>query len=267
MVGTCGYSYNEWIGPVYPEGTKKEKFLPLYAGRFRTVELDYTFYAMPQAKNIQKMMDDGPGLSFAVKAHQSLTHKIDSAKWQDDAKTYKEAIEPLREKERLEAVLFQFPFSFHYEAENRRYLGKILDEFSGISSAVEFRNSEWVNNRVIDGLKKRGVALAGLDMPELKGLPPITDVVTSPLAYFRLHGRNKETWWGSDSAARYDYLYTDSELETITERIKQIIVKADRLVIYFNNHARGQAVRNAEKLIKILGKAEVTENEELGIRN
>jgi len=107
----------------------------------------------------------------------------------------------------------------------------------------------------VNGLKERGVSLVGLDMPDLKGLPPTTDVVTAPLAYFRLHGRNKETWWGSDSAARYDYLYSDSELAAITERVKQIVVKADRLVIYFNNHARGQAVRNAETLKKMLEKA------------
>jgi uncharacterized protein YecE (DUF72 family) len=255
LIGTCGYSYNEWIGPVYPEGTGKERFLALYANRFRTVELDYTYYSMPKAKNIQNMVNEGPGLTFAIKAHQSLTHKIDSVKWQDNAKTYIQAIEPLRENGRLEAVLFQFPYSFHYEAENRRYLSKVLDEFSGIQAAVEFRNAEWVNNRVIKGLKERGAALVGLDMPELKGLPPTLDVVTSPLAYFRLHGRNKETWWGSDSPARYDYLYSDRELEATAQRIKQIVVKADRLIIYFNNHRRGQAVRNAETLQKILEKA------------
>jgi len=255
LIGTCGYSYNEWIGPVYPQGAKKEQFLTLYAGRFTTLEVDYTYYAMPQAVNIQHMADDAPGLSFAVKAHQSLTHRIDGAKWRDEAKTYMQGIEPFQAKDCLEAVLFQFPYSFHYEADNRRYLAQLLDEFSGITAAVEFRNTEWLNNRVIDGLKERDTALVGLDMPDLKGLPPTTDVVTAPLAYFRLHGRNKETWWGSDSAARYDYLYGDSELEAIAERIKQIIVKAHRLVIYFNNHARGQAVKNAETLKKMLEKA------------
>ena len=255
LVGTCGYSYNEWIGPVYPDGAKKEQFLTMYAGRFNTVELDYTYYAMPQASNIQHMADEAAGLSFAIKAHQSLTHKVDGAKWRDDAKTYIQGIEPFLKKGCLEAVLFQFPYSFHYEADNRRYLAQLLDEFSGITSAVEFRNTEWLNNRVLDGLKERGSALVSLDMPDLKGLPATTDLVTAPLAYFRLHGRNKETWWGSDSAARYDYLYGGSELEAVVERVKQIIVKAHRLIIYFNNHARGQAVRNAETLKKMLEKA------------
>ena len=252
LIGTCGYSYNEWIGPVYPEGAKREQLLSLYSARFRTLEVDYTYYAMPKAKNLAKMLEDGPGLSFAIKATDVLTHRVDPYKWQDYAKTYIEAIEPLREKGCLEAVLFQFPSSFHYEDENRRYLGRILGAFSGISSAVEFRNAEWLNSRVIEGLRERGVALVGLDMPDLRNLPPKTDVLTSPLAYFRLHGRNKEAWWGSDSSARYDYLYADSELETTAERLTQIIVQADRVIIYFNNHARGQAVKNAETLKKIL---------------
>ena len=251
-IGTCGYSYKEWVGPVYPEGSKGEEFLSLYAGRFRTVELDYTYYQMPKAEQLRRMAAEAPLLGFAVKAHQSLTHKVDNAKWQEEAKAYMEAMEPLREAGRLEAVLLQFPYSFHYEAENRRYLGKILSALAGIQAAVEFRNADWLNNRVIDGLKERGAALVGLDMPELKGLPPKMDVATAPLAYFRLHGRNKETWWGSDGAARYDYLYSDAELEAIAERIKRILFTADRILVYFNNHRRGQAVKNAEKLEELL---------------
>ena len=254
LIGTSGYSYNDWIGPVYPEDTKKESFLKLYSEMFDTVELNYTYYSMPKAKNIAKMTEDAPNLGFAIKAHQSLTHKVDESKWQDDIKNYINAIEPLRERGKLEAVLFQFPYSFHYTEENRRYLGKVLEAFSGIPSAVEFRNAEWFNDKVIDGLRERSVALTGLDMPDLANLPPKLDVVTSPLSYFRLHGRNKENWWGPDSTAtsRYDYLYSDSEIKTIAERLTQIIVQADRVIIYFNNHARGKAVKNAEMLKNII---------------
>jgi uncharacterized protein YecE (DUF72 family) len=109
--------------------------------------------------------------------------------------------------------LFQFPYSFHYTPENRRYLADLLAAFEGVPSAVEFRNSEWINDGVIGGLRERGAALTALDMPDLKGLPPTLDTVTAPFGYFRLHGRNKGAWWGSDAAARYDYLYTDRELE------------------------------------------------------
>jgi uncharacterized protein YecE (DUF72 family) len=164
-------------------------------------------------------------------------------------------VEPFLRENRLGAVLFQFPYSFHYEPEKRRYLDKLLAFFKDVPSAVEFHNAEWINNRVIEGLKKREASLVSLDMPDLKGLPPALDVVTSPLAYIRLHGRNGETWWGSDAAARYDYLYSDKELEAWEDRIRRIVIKADRLLIYFNNHRRGQAVKNAQTLTKILEKA------------
>ncbi|MCL2759920.1 MAG: DUF72 domain-containing protein [Treponema sp.] len=251
-IGTSGYSYNEWVGPFYPPKTKQEEFLSLYAAQFSTVELNFSYYVMPTAEQIRRMLETSGDLAFAIKAPQSLTHKVDPSKWQEEVKTYLTAIEPLREAGRLEAVLIQFPYSFHYEADNRRHLDKLLTEFSGIPSAVEFRNNDWNNNRVIDEFKKRQVAYVSTDLPDLKGLPPVLDVSTSPLAYFRLHGRNADNWWGSDSRTRYDYLYSDKELEGAAQRIKRIVVKADKILVYFNNHARGQAVKNALTLKKIL---------------
>ena len=79
-------------------------------------------------------------------------------------------------------------------------------------------------------------------------------MVTAPLAYIRLHGRNKEAWWGKDDHARYDYLYTDSEMEAIAERIRRVAEKARRVLVYFNNHPFGKAVRNAQTLEKLLKK-------------
>jgi uncharacterized protein YecE (DUF72 family) len=255
LIGTCGYSYNEWVGPVYPPGTKREAFLGLYAGQFATVELDYSYYAMPKAGQLEKMLiDGGPGLTFSIKAYKSMTHEI-KPDWEKDAKTYLTAIEPLREAGRLEAVLFQFPYSFHYEPENRRYLGKLLDFFKGVPAAVEFRTADWYNGRVIEGMKSRGIPLVALDMPDLEKLPPQMEVVTADTAYIRLHGRNKEAWWGSDRAARYDYLYSDREIGAWADRIKRITEKAHRILVYFNNHPQGQAVKNALTLETLLGKA------------
>jgi len=251
-IGTSGYSYNEWVGPFYPPKTKQEDFLGLYAAEFSTVELNFSYYTMPTAEQLRRMTETSGKLSYSIKAPQTLTHKVTPHKWQDDAKTYLTALEPLQEAEKLEAVLFQFPYSFHYEADNRRHLANLLDFFAGIPSAVEFRNTQWSNNRVIDELKKRKIAYVSTDLPDIKGLPPVLDVSTSPLAYFRLHGRNAEQWWGSDSRSRYDYLYSDKELEGAAQRIKRFVVKADKILVYFNNHARGQAVKNALSLKKLL---------------
>lgn len=255
LIGTCGYSYNEWVGPVYPDGAKKDQFLSLYAGMFPTVELDFAFYAMPKAENLSRMLiSGGADLTFAIKAFQDLTHKIDTVKWPDTAKKYIEAVSPLLEAHRLEAVLFQFPYSFHYTPENRRYLDKLLTCFRDIPIAVEFRGSDWYNGRVVAAMKERGIPLAALDLPDLNGLPPFLDVVTSKTAYIRLHGRNKESWWGSDRSSRYDYLYTEKEMETWAGRIERIVGETHRILVYFNNHPRGQAVKNARMLEILLRK-------------
>jgi uncharacterized protein YecE (DUF72 family) len=255
LIGTSGYSYTEWVGPVYPEGTKQKDFLGCYAGLFRTVELNFSYHRMPEAKNLSKMLvDGGPNLTFSIKAFKTMTHEINPGQWEGEAKTYLTAIEPLIEARRLEAVLFQFPYSFHYTVDNRKYLDKLLAYFKGVPVAVEFRTADWCTGKVIEGMKSRNVPLVSLDMPELPKLPPTMDVVTAPLAYIRLHGRNKEAWWGKDEHARYDYLYSDSEVEAWAARIQRITELADRILVYFNNHPFGKAVRNAQTLEKLLGK-------------
>ena len=144
LVGTSGYSYHEWVGIVYPEGTRQEDYLSCYSELFPTVELNFSYYKMPETKNLAKMLSDGgPDLSFSLKAHKTLTCEIDHSQWQEEAKNYLLAIEPMLEAGRLDAVLFQFPHSFKYEDENRMYLDKLLKFFSEVPVAVEFRKSDW----------------------------------------------------------------------------------------------------------------------------
>jgi uncharacterized protein YecE (DUF72 family) len=239
---------------VFPVGTKPEDKLRLYAGLFPTVELDFAYYGMPKAENLAKMLIDG-GPTFSIKAHKTLTHEINPATWGEDAKTYREGIDPLLRAGRLEAVLFQFPFSFHYETDTRRYLDKVLTYYKDVPLAVEFRNSEWLNDRVINSFRERAIPLVALDMPDLKGLPATLDTVTGKIAYIRFHGRNGEAWWGSDKAAQFDYLYNEKELDSWIDRIKRMVIKADRLLVYFNNHPKGKAVQNGQTLIRMLEKA------------
>jgi uncharacterized protein YecE (DUF72 family) len=256
LVGTSGYGYLEWVGPVYAAGSRPDDLLTQYASMLPTVELNFSYYKMPTAEQLARLMAQaGPDLVFSIKANEELTHKIDPSAWKDAARAFMEALEPLRKAERLGAVLFQFPYSFHYEVDHRRYLDAVLAQFAALPLAVEFRNHEWYNNRVLDALRDRRVAIASLDLPALRGLPPVMDVVTSPLAYIRFHGRNGESWWGSDSASRYDYLYTDDELEAWAGRVRAIAEKAERILVYFNNHRRGQAVQNARSFAGILDRA------------
>jgi len=208
---------------------------------------------MPDAKGLSQMLiDGGESLTFSIKAHRTMTHEINPSLWESEAKTYITAVEPMLKAGRLEAVLFQFPYSFYYTDDNRRYLDKLLKYFKDVPLAVEFRKADWYSGKVIESMKNREIPLVSLDMPELPKLPPAMDVITAPMAYIRLHGRNKEAWWGKDDHARYDYLYTDSEIEAWAARIKRIGEQARRVLIYFNNHPFGKAVRNAQTLIKLL---------------
>ena len=78
LVGTSGYGYNEWVGPVYPVGSKKEEFLVRYASMFSTVELNFSYYRMPTAEQCARFLADAPLLTFAVKANEALTHKVET---------------------------------------------------------------------------------------------------------------------------------------------------------------------------------------------
>ena len=255
LIGTSGYSYTEWVGPVYPQGTTQKDYLSLYTGMFPTVELNFSYYRMPTAEQLDRLVEQSQGkLLFSIKAHETLTHKIDTSAWKQQADEFCKALQPLQQAGKLGAVLLQFPYSFHYEPDRRRYLDALLRYLAPLPLATEFRNGQWYNNRTFDALRKRNVALVSLDLPELNGLPPIIDTVTAPLAYIRLHGRNKETWWGSDAAARYDYLYNKQELTSWVERIRAIAQQVATILVYFNNHRRGQAVANAKSLLESLGK-------------
>ncbi|HPE93193.1 MAG TPA: DUF72 domain-containing protein [Sphaerochaeta sp.] len=252
LIGTSGYSYTEWVGPVYPKGTKSEEFLFSYAQMFPTVELNFSYYRMPEAAQLALMHQGAPSLRFSIKAHQSLTHVIDAGHWREQTTIFRRALEPLLANEVLDAVLLQFPSSFHYEIDQRKYLDSLLRVLSPLPLAVEFRNSRWYNNRTLDSLRERQVSFVSLDLPQVQGNPPVMDVPTASLAYLRLHGRNKETWWGSDAASRYDYLYSDSELKALLERVLSLMVGSEKILVYFNNHRRGQAASNAKRLRELL---------------
>jgi uncharacterized protein YecE (DUF72 family) len=253
LIGTSGYFYNDWVGCVYPERTKQKDYLFHYSNLLPTVELNFSYHAIPKSENLKKMLvESGENLTFSIKAYRTLTHEINHSQWENEAKTYLTAIDPLLKSNRLETVLFQFPYSFKYENDNRRYLDKLLKYFKDIPLAVEFRKADWYSGKVIEGMKNRNIPLVSLDMPELPKLPPSMDVVTAPVAYIRLHGRNSEAWWGDDDYVRHDYLYTDSEIETWAQRIRRMSQQASRILVYFNNHPKGKAVRNAKKLEEML---------------
>ncbi len=265
VVGTSGYAYKDWIGPFYAEGTKSAGMLAAYAAGFDAVELNFSYYKMPDADGLAKMAAEAaavnPRFAFAVKAHRTLTHEI-AASWRADADAFKEALAGLRGaggtstgaggQDRLAAVLAQFPFSFHYTIQNRRHLAALLERWNGLPMAVEFRNAEWLKERVVDELRARDVALVGVDEPDLEGLLPRRVWPGASLGYVRFHGRNRDNWWRGDNASRYDYEYSEAELREWLPRLAELMVFAQRTVAFFNNHWKGKATKNAAMLRTLL---------------
>ena len=252
-IGTCGFSYKDWRGLFYPEELKPADYLSWYAGRFRFVEIDYTYYKRPVAAESEKLCDRvSDTFLFSVKTTGRLTHDRDE-EWLKEAQLFTEGVQPYLDAKKLGAVLAQFPYSFHYTPENRMYLSRFCDAMSKLPLCVEFRNAEWQKTSVYEGLTQRGVCLVQPDLPRLKGLPSADGKVTGNTGYVRFHGRNTNSWWQGDNVSRYDYLYSDDELTAWVETILDMALKVDRLFLAFNNHHKGQAVKNAFSLQKLLG--------------
>ena len=247
-IGTSGYSYKDWCGPVYPAGARPGDMLSLYAQQFDTVELNFSYYRQPDPQQLAKMAqtvsDVNPAFTFSVKAFKGLTHEIGPT-WHEDAAVFRDALSALADNARLAAVLMQFPHSFHYTVQNRKHLDAVSRALEGVPLACEFRCAEWLTNRVYEGLCARGVALVAVDEPALDGLLPPVCIPTSGTAYLRFHGRNKENWWRGDNASRYDYLYSEDELREWIPKLVSLGGTVTNAFIYFNNHWRGQAVQNA----------------------
>lgn len=254
LVGTSGYDYAEWREVFYPPETPRGEFLEFYARAFPTVELNFSYYTLPSARRLEDMVRrTPPGFDFSIKAFRGMTHEADPDSWKETTARYRRALYPLEKAGRLGAVLLQFPSSFRYEPERRRYLDRLVAELRGLPLVAEFRGGAWQNTRVYDALRERGVGLCVTDMPDLPGLPQASDVVTADTGYIRFHGRNAGTWWSGDAAGRYDYLYSEEELAEWERRIRCMRELVRVLRIYFNNHRGGQAVVNAGMLKKLLG--------------
>lgn len=262
LIGTSGYDYPEWKDVFYPPEIKRTDFLAYYSTQFNALELNNTFYNMPTAEKMESFVNRSEEkISFSVKANRLLTHEI-NFNWKSTAADFKNSLKPMKDKNLLSAVLFQFPQSFHYVTENRFFLADLISEFEGYPVVIEFRHKEWIKESVLDGLIKRNASITFCDMPELKALPSISfensiySKLIGPQAYIRLHGRNANAWYVNDStnngSARYDYEYTANELKTFVPIIKMMKNAGKQVQVFFNNHPKGHGVKNAKSLKQML---------------
>jgi uncharacterized protein YecE (DUF72 family) len=255
-VGTSGYSYPKWVAAgFYPEGAQRGIMLPLYSQQFSATELNHTWYQLPRAEVIERQRrKTPPGFLFAVKLTRTMTHEVDPERWRSEVSLFRGGIQPLLEAGQLAAVLVQLPHTFGWTPASRLYLASLLDALEGLPVAVELRHREWAQDRVFRELSRRRVSLVAVDEPRTHDLFPPLDVVTNPdLVYVRLHGRNEAGWRSGTMQQKFDYDYKDDELvEWIEQRIEPMLRRARRAFVFFNNHVRAQAPRNARRIVELL---------------
>ena len=254
-VGTCGFAYKDWIGPFYPGKIRSNEMLPYYTRCFPAVEIDSSYYGVPQAQTIARMDKvTPPEFRFCFKAPATVTHPPDAGTTHihPDAGLFVESVLPLKEAGKLGCALLQFPNGFKKTAANESYLERTVTALAPLPLVAEFRNREWQNDETLRLLSELGVGWCNVDMPRYETLMQPSSDVTSGVGYIRFHGRNAGQWWTGDNVRRYDYEYSPEELDPWTARTAEIEEAAGTTFAFFNNHARGSAARNAELFIELL---------------
>ncbi len=240
-VGTSGYVYPDWVGGFYPPGTSSRGMLSYYTRHFPLVELNYTFYRLPGPDDLAKLAARTPeGFQFIVKLHQSLSHEQDLS----EAASFGAAVAPLQEQGRLLGLLAQLPQRFHYGPESLDHLGALADRFADHPLAVEFRHQSWARPEVVEWLARRGLHLVSVDVPGIPSLFPAGLVQSGRLIYVRFHSRRASAWHAGDKE-RYDYLYTEEELQSWVDALARRADRADQALVLFNNCHGSQAAINA----------------------
>jgi uncharacterized protein YecE (DUF72 family) len=273
VIGCSGWSYDDWVGRFYPSDLAKKKgeWLSYYSRFFSTVEINSTFYRVPNEFMVKSWIERGkqkPGFEFSVKLPQIVTHesilKSDGEKAAAQASSFEDiCVRPLHEAGLLGGVLVQLTPYFRFEG--RESLGKLRALFDMLETdvydyAVEFRHRSWLNERgnelsadALETLQEYGVANTIVDGPGF----PVTRSLTAKHAYIRFHGRNYDIWFKDEAEDdyrlnRYDYLYPHDQLESWKPRIQEIVSNSETARIYFNNHGRAKSVKNAFQMMDLL---------------
>jgi uncharacterized protein YecE (DUF72 family) len=268
-IGIAGWSYKDWDGILYPPEVTRKKIHPVeYLARFfDVIEINTSFYGhiRPEWGRLwcRRAASVNPDFRFTAKLHRSFTHSplavmepTSAASIRpndDDERLAREGLESLATENMLGALLIQFPVSFKNTSLNREYLEQLLRQFIEYPRVVEVRHESWNQPDTIAEFMRHNVGFCNIDQPQLgRSLEP-TEHVTSAVGYVRLHGRNYEQWFDSDSRDdRYNYLYKPAELAKWKERIETIAQKAPTTYVIANNHYSAKAPVNALELRHLL---------------
>lgn len=263
-IGTSGWSYPKgegtWTGYFYPPGKINE--LEYYSQFFNTVEINSSFYRPPNPGYVYNWVRRVPeGFLFTVKLWQKFTHPKmykeatgeEAVISQRDVDIFKQSIEPLVKYGKLGALLAQFPPSFKNDSYGKQILNAVIRTFGQYRLAVELRHRSWSDDKETATLLRENYASwVQIDEPKFKTSVAEDLPITSDMIYFRFHGRNAEMWWKGNTETRYQYLYSQEEVNELADKVKSLTEKAKLAFVLFNNHWRGYAPRNAVDMQKAL---------------
>jgi uncharacterized protein YecE (DUF72 family) len=236
-VGTSGWSYDHWEGVLYPPALPARERLGVYTRRFRTVEVNSSFYHWPRDATLTGWRRSLPaGFVMTVKAPRALTH---GARLYGPERWLERVARGLSLLgERAGVLLVQLPPTFAYDYDRLGYFLHALPH--RLRAAVEFRHPSWHREEVFRLLEARAVAycvMSGARLPcELRA--------TAPFVYVRLHGPDRQHMCAGS--------YSDGDLRWWAERVREWQGLGKEVFIYFNNDGAGNAVRNAVALKRML---------------
>ena len=246
-LGTSSWSSQDWVGVFYPAGTAPADFISEYAKHFDTVEVDSTFYRTPSPAMVRNWAARTPdGFLVAAKFPQVITHERVLVDCASEVSEFLKAMDLLGDK--LGPLLIQFPY-FNKQAFPQPHdfllrLSNFLEQLPNDRAfAVELRNKYWINDRFLDLLRARNVALALIDHPWMTPVEQLVarqDVVTANFAYLRWLGDRKGI---EERTQSWDKIIIDRtrEMETWIPIIRALLKRGINILGFFNNHYAGFA--------------------------
>ncbi len=242
LIGTSGWNYPHWEGRFYPSGLPQERWLDHYCRYFDTVEINLTFYRLPERDTFQHWKKGTPkGFVFAAKASRFFTHMKKLKDPERNIVRFLENAAGLGEK--LEVILFQLPPYWKANVERLKALIDYMERqetLPGVRSVLEVRHESWLREEVFHILEDANWSLCLADWPGLEVEGP----VTADFVYLRRHG----------PASLYSSCYTDYMIQRDAERVVEWIKGKKDVYIYYNNDAYGYAVQNALTLKEMIEK-------------
>ena len=253
-IGPSGWHYPHWDGVIYPR-QRPRGFHPLdfLSQRFDAVEISASFETdiRPELARLwMAKVQANPRFQFTARLHRRFTHErlLDAAA----VDSFNVGLRELKRGKRLGAVVMQFPWSFRFTKENRDYFIELRRAFHEFPLVAEMRHESWMSSEAVGTLIDYRVGFCNLDQPEhVRAMPP-TAFLTSPIAYFRLHGRQRAWWWNEyqqstrpQNGSHRGYAYSPAELADWKNRIEQVRGIAERSFCFFTNDGGGQSVLNA----------------------